>query len=201
MTGKRPIPLEKDSALIVVDIQNDFCSGGALGIPNGESVIPELNRWVRAFRGAALPVAYSRDWHPSDHCSFTAQGGPWPPHCIRGSKGAEFRKDLVVDGALFCKAFEADRDAYSAFQARKQEAGDGELENVALPDWLRSKGIRQLYIGGLATDYCVKHTALDALRGQFRVTIIGGAVRGVDVRPGDSERAIEEVKQAGAEIW
>ncbi len=199
--GKPPVPLEKDSALIVVDVQNDFCSGGALGIPEGESVIPELNRWIRAFRDAGLPIAYSRDWHPSDHCSFIAQGGPWPPHCIRGTQGAEFREGLVVEGTLFCKAFGAGADAYSAFQARKQGVPDGPLEEVSLPAWLKTKGVRHLYIGGLATDYCVKHTALDALRDQFRVTIIGEGVRGVDVKPGDSERAIQEMKQAGVEIW
>jgi len=198
--GRLPVPLEKDSGLIVVDVQNDFCSEGALGIPQGESVIPELNRWIRAFRDAGLPIAYSRDWHPSDHCSFAAHGGPWPPHCIQGTPGAEFREDLVVDGTLFCKAFENGRDAYSAFQARKQRA-DGALEEISLPAWLNSRGVRHLYIGGLATDYCVKHTALDALREHFRVTIIGEAVRGVDVAPGDSERAIHEMKQAGAQIW
>jgi len=197
--GKRPVPVEKGSALIIVDVQNDFCSGGALGIPEGESVIPELNRWIRAFREAGLPIAYSRDWHPSAHCSFNARGGPWPPHCIQGSKGAMFREGLDVNGALFCKAFEPDRDAYSAFQAWKQGA-DGRLEDLSLPAWLKMNGVRQLYIGGLATDYCVKHTALDALREDFRVTIIGEGVRGVDVKPDDSERAIEEMKQAGAEI-
>lgn len=198
--GKRPVPVEKGSALIIVDVQNDFCSGGALGIPEGESVIPELNRWIGAFREAGLPVAYSRDWHPPGHCSFKPRGGPWPPHCIQGSEGAMFREGLDVNGALFCKAYDADRDAYSAFQASKQSA-DGTLEKLSLPAWLKSKGVRQLYIGGLATDYCVKHTALDALRDDFRVTIIEEGVRGVDVKPGDSERAIEEMKQAGAEIW
>ena len=197
--GKPPVPLEKGSALIVVDVQNDFCTGGALGIPQGESVIPELNRWIQAFRDAGLPIAYSRDWHPLEHCSFKARGGPWPPHCIQGSAGAGFREGLEVNGALFCKAFDADRDAYSAFEALKQ-GPDGALENLSLPDWLRAQGVRHVYIGGLATDYCVKHTALDALRDGMEVTVIGEGVRGVDVQPGDSERAMEEMEQAGAEI-
>lgn len=191
-------PIQPDSsrcvgpgdALIVVDVQRDFLPGGALGVPSGDLVIEPLNRAIAAFLRAGLPVFFSRDWHPADHCSFRAQGGPWPPHCVAGTRGATFAAALTVprDAAVVSKADNPQRDAYSAF------------EDTDLTAQLEASGVRRVFVGGLATDYCVKATVLDARRLGFDVEVLEDAVRAVDVQPGDGERALAEMRREGADL-
>jgi nicotinamidase/pyrazinamidase len=194
-----PSTPEPDAALVVVDVQNDFCPGGALPVPHGDDVVPVLNAWVEAFRRADRPVGYTQDWHPPDHASFRPRGGPWPPHCVQGTRGAAFHPDLRVEGTLFRKGFDPDRDAYSGFEARRVEGGEIRMD-TGLADWLREGDVRTVYVGGLATDYCVRATVLDALAAGFATVLLEDGVRAVDVQPGDGEKAIEEMRRAGATV-
>ena len=182
------IPLQPGDALLVVDLQRDFLPGGALGVPGGDEVVPVLNHCLALFERARLPVVLTRDWHPGDHMSFAAQGGPWPPHCIADTLGAAFAADLAVPetAQVVSKAMLSHADAYSGF------------EGTALADGLRQRQARRLFIGGLATDYCVQATVLDALREGFEVVLLCDAVRAVDVTPGDGERALGAMRTAGA---
>jgi nicotinamidase/pyrazinamidase len=180
-------------ALVIVDVQNDFCPGGALGVPEGDRVVPLLNRYAERFRAAGAPVMASRDWHPERTRHFKAYGGVWPPHCVQGTKGADFHPDLRLPpgAAVFSKGMDPEEDAYSCFQAKDPEGTEFTV-------YLAERGIRRLFIGGLATDYCVKSTALDALHEGYEVVVLTDAVRAVDLQPGDGERALEEMKAAGA---
>lgn len=175
-------------ALLVVDLQNDFLPGGALGVQRGDEVVAPLNAWARAFTAAERPVFVSRDWHPPDHCSFHARGGPWPPHCVAGTPGADFAADFALPPAcvIVSKATSADRDAYSA------------LDGTALADRLQASGVRRLFVGGLATDYCVRATVLDARAAGLDVVVLADAIRAVEVSPGDAARALAEMRAAGA---
>ena len=175
-------------ALLIVDFQNDFTPGGALAVPEGDRIAERVNELASDPR-FELVVA-TRDWHPPDHYSFEAQGGPWPVHCVRDTEGSELhpaldrsRVDVVVD-----KGRGTNDEGYSGFEAT-------DLETL-----LRRRGIDKLTVVGLATDYCVKHTALDAVRRGFEVTVDSAAVRGVEVNAGDSERALEELRAAGASV-
>jgi len=190
---------EADAALIVVDVQNDFCPGGALAVANGDAVVPVLNEWIRRFEAAGRPVVYTQDWHPADHCSFKERGGIWPVHCVQGSAGSDFHKDLQVRGAVFRKAYTSDAEGYSGFDGRLAADG-GVNEAVDLARWLRAQGVRKVYVGGLATDYCVRATVLDALRHGFAAVLIRSGSRAVNVAPGDEEKAIAEMRAAGAEV-
>jgi len=187
------MPTER-SGLLVVDVQNDFVPGGALPVPEGDHVVPVLNEYIRRFHQAGRPVYLSRDWHPAQSKHFREYGGPWPPHCIQGTPGAEFHPQLEVrpEAIIVTKGTDPEEDAYSAFQGHTP---DGQL----FAERLRRDGVTHLYVGGLATDYCVRASALDALRQGLRVTILLDAVRGVDVQPGDSERALAELREAGAD--
>ena len=178
--------LRSGDALLIVDVQNDFCPGGALSVPEGDKVVPVLNRWITEANAANVPVFASRDWHPQNHISFKERGGPWPPHCIQGTRGAAFHPDLrLPDSAqIISKADTPDKDSYSAF-------GDTDL---ALR--LRSARVKRLWIGGLAQDYCVRATALDAIREGFDVHLIVDATRAVNVDP-DGKRALAEIQRAG----
>ena len=182
-----------DAALILVDVQNDFCPGGALAVPEGDRVVPALNREIGRFGRAGRPVVASRDWHPAETTHFQSGGGPWPPHCVQGQPGARFHRDLRLprDAIVVSKGTGPREDAYSAFQARDDQGR-------ALSDLLRQRGVRHLVVGGLATDYCVRATVLDGLRQGFQVTVLEDAIRGVDLQPGDSERARAEMRDAGA---
>ena len=173
-------------ALIVVDVQNDFCPGGALAVPHGDAVIEPLN-WL--MRQHDLVVA-TRDWHPPDHSSFAEQGGPWPVHCVQDTHGAQLRSDLDRDAidAVIDKGQDRETEGYSGFEGT-------DLERI-----LRERGVERVHVGGLALDYCVKNTALDALRKGFPVTVHLGATRAVNVEEGDGGRAVEEMRAAGAEI-
>ncbi len=177
-------------ALIVVDLQKDFCPGGALAVAQGDQTVPPCNALAAFCASQGALTVFSRDWHPQDHCSFAAQGGPWPPHCVAGSEGAQFHRDLALPpGALVIgKAASSGADAYSAF------------EGTGLAEKLRSQGVTELWVCGLATDYCVKATVLDGLKEGFAVTVAADACRAVNVNPGDGERALEEMAAAGAKI-
>ncbi len=183
----------KRAALLVVDIQNDFCPGGALGVPDGDAIIPRVNRAVGLFTRRGLPVVFTRDWHPRVTKHFKEFGGAWPPHCIQGTKGARFHLDLdVPKGSLvLSKGMDPEVDSYSGFQAFTDRGRD--LESA-----LRELGVDELVICGLATDYCVRATALDALRRGMLVRILRDAIRGVDLKPGDSEIAEKEMRVHGA---
>jgi nicotinamidase/pyrazinamidase len=182
------LTLRTGDALVVVDVQADFLPGGALAIHDGEGVIAPLNRCIERFAARGLPVVATRDWHPANHCSFTAQGGSWPPHCVAGTSGAAFPAALHLPPAalIVSKGTAADREAYSGF------AGS------ALESQLRAAGVGRLFVGGLATDYCVLNTVLDARALGFDVVVLDDAVAAVEAKPGDGERALERMRAAGA---
>jgi nicotinamidase/pyrazinamidase len=176
-------------ALIVVDVQNDFCPGGALAVAKGDEVVPPLNKLIEEFLERGEPVFKSRDWHPEKTKHFAAYGGTWPVHCVQNTKGAEFHPDLIDDMHIrvISKGL-GDTDCYSAF------------DETDLALQLPRLGVEEVWVGGLATDYCVKNTVLDALKEGFRVKALENAMRPVEVNPGDGERAIAEMRAAGAEI-
>lgn len=185
--------MQAKDALIIVDVQNDFCPGGALAIRGGDEVVPVLNRAIDKFSAAGLPIFATRDWHPEKTSHFKAYGGLWPVHCVQGTGGADFHpglhlnKDVVVVSAGMLPT----EEGYSGFQAT-DASGSG------LAEVLRRKGVERLFVGGLATDYCVKHTVLDGLKAGFKVTLLVDAVRAVNLSPDDGERAIDEMTKAGA---
>jgi nicotinamidase/pyrazinamidase len=180
-------------ALVVVDVQNDFCPGGALGVAGGDEVVPVLNRYIERFRKDGAPVFATRDWHPQKTKHFRAWGGVWPPHCVQGTTGAEFHPRLEVppDAVVVSKGMDPEDDAYSCFQGR--DPGGRPFAAA-----LGTRGVQRIFVGGLATDYCVKATALDATREGFEVVVLADAIRAVDLQPGDGDRAIEEMRTAGA---
>jgi len=181
--------------LLVVDVQNDFCPGGALGVRRGDEVVAPLNRLIRRFRAAGRPIAFTRDWHPERTRHFREFGGKWPPHCIQGTRGATFHRDLAVPSpaTIVSKGMDPEVDAYSCFQ--------GFLEDgTPLGEWLERQGVRRVIIGGLATDYCVVRTAADARKAGYVVVVLEDAIRAVDVAPGDGERAIAEIRGLGAAV-
>ncbi len=187
MTPGHPDLAETD-ALVVVDVQRDFCEGGALAVDGANAIIPVLNRWIQAAQTSGATVAYSRDWHPPDHVSFAEHGGPWPEHCVRETPGASFHPDLIIaDGAIIVSKGEAPgHDDYSAFQG------------TSLAPLLRDRGVRRLRVGGLALDVCVRATVLDGLKAGFEVRLIPDATRAVDLETGDGSRALNEMRAAGA---
>ena len=182
------LQLRRSDALLVVDVQRDFLPGGALAVTDGDRVIGPLNDCLDAFAAAGRVVFASRDWHPPGHVSFHAQGGPWPPHCVAGTPGAAFPATLHLppDAVVISKAQQRDREAYSAF------AG------TDLAQQLRRAGLRRLFVGGLATDYCVLRTVLDARWLGFDVVVLSDAIAAVEAEPGAGERAIAEMQRAGA---
>ena len=173
-------------ALLIVDVQNDFLPGGSLAVPQGDDVVSVLNRYCAAFRAYGLPVFASRDWHPANHCSFKEQGGPWPPHCVAKSIGAHFASGLDLKGAvIISKATAPETDAYSAF------------ENTDLDQQLKKAGIKRLFVGGLATDYCVLNTVRDAVRLKYSVALLEDAIRAVNLKPKDGAKALNEMLELG----
>ncbi|OGN08952.1 MAG: hypothetical protein A3J46_05670 [Candidatus Yanofskybacteria bacterium RIFCSPHIGHO2_02_FULL_41_11] len=189
-------------ALLIVDVQNDFCPGGALAVPDGDQVIEPLNRVIvlRAIISDWLVIP-SRDWHPADHCSFKEQGGLWPPHCVQGTVGASFHPNLLlllssIERGIR-KGFRQDEDSYSAFDGSMALDWD---KFTSLEKFLRQKEVTEVYIGGLATDYCVKATALDAVKKGFKTFLLLDACRAVNVNPGDGDSAVDEMSEAGVII-
>ena len=182
-------------ALVIVDVQNDFCPGGALGVPGGDAVVPVLNRYAERFAAAGAPVFASRDWHPVKTLHFKAYGGVWPPHCVQDTPGAEFHPRLVLPpgSTVVSKGMDPSEDAYSCFQA---ETGDG----MPFAATLGELGIGRLFVGGLATDYCVKSTVVDGVREGFEMVVLADAIAAVDLTPGDGAKALEEMRAAGAQL-
>jgi nicotinamidase/pyrazinamidase len=183
----RTIPIDsKTDALIIVDVQNDFCPGGALAVPGGDEVVPVINRLLEH---DWLSVA-TMDWHPAEHSSFEPHGGPWPPHCVQGTAGAELHPQLDATKIqlVITKGSHPEQEAYSGFHGT-------ELAKI-----LRDKGVKRVVVCGIATDYCVRATAHDAIQEGFEVLVLEDVIRGVDVNPGDCQRAIEELHQAGAKV-
>ncbi len=183
------------SALIIVDPQNDFCPGGALAVPRGDEVMPVLTDYAALFAQAGRLVVVSRDWHPAQTTHFKSMGGLWPAHCVHGTLGAEFHANLTLpnDAVIVSKGTGPTDDAYSAFQAT-------DSTGATLLDILKRRDTQFVYIGGLATDYCVKATALDALKFGFATTVLLDGVRGVNVQPGDAERALSALVSAGVHV-
>ena len=179
-------------ALLVVDLQNDFCAGGALPVPEGDAIVPKVNRAIQLFERRGLPVVASRDWHPRETRHFKAFGGAWPPHCVQGTKGARFHPDLRLpeEAVVVSKGMDPEEDSYSAFQAVTDTGRD--LESV-----LREYDVAHLFVAGLATDYCVRASSFDGIKRGFRVTVLKDAVRGVEMKIGDSAAALREIRVAG----
>ena len=177
----------KGDALVLVDMQNDFCPDGALAVPEGDQVVPVLNECIERAQAAGIPVVASRDWHPPDHCSFADQGGPWPEHCVRETPGADFHPDLRLpeDALIVSKGQQSERDNYSAF------------DDTGLADRLHSMDIDRVWVGGLAQDVCVRATVLDARDAGFETHLIADGTRPVNVSPGDGEQALEAMRAAG----
>lgn len=183
---KEAFRLAEGDALLVVDVQNDFLPGGALAVPGGDQIIAKLNGGIELFVSRGCPVVFSRDWHPADHISFRAQGGPWPSHCVAGTPGAQFAPWLLVpQGALIVsKGVDAAREAYSAF----------DQTNLAAD--LRAHGTSRLFIAGLATEYCVAASAGDALDLGFRVIVLSDAIAELDAEA--ARNAIDRLTKRGA---
>lgn len=182
------VELSSGDALLVVDMQQDFCPGGALAVPEGDQVVPVLNAWLAKARSAGVPVYASRDWHPVGHVSFKEQGGPWPPHCLQDSEGAGFHPGLELPPGVVkvTKGMRFDRDQYSAF------------DETGLAGRLKDDGVRRLWVGGLAQDVCVEATVLDACREGFETHLIADATRPVD--PEGGRRALQKMQEAGAHV-
>jgi nicotinamidase/pyrazinamidase len=181
----------QDSALILVDIQNDFCPGGALAVSEGDQIVPIVNQLIAEF-----PLVIStQDWHPENHISFKQRGGPWPPHCVQGTQGAQLHPELKTDtiSDYFRKASSPDKDDYSEF-AGKDEQGR------SLDEVLKSHDVKSLYVVGLATDYCVLETVLDGLKYGYEVYPVIDAMRAVNVDPDDGERALRKMAYNGAHL-
>ena len=187
-TNQNNLYPQTGDALLIVDVQNDFLPGGSLAVPHGDEVVAALNRYLKVFYMQNLPVYATRDWHPAQHCSFLAQGGPWPPHCVANTSGASIAAPLQLPPAtvIISKATTEKQDAYSGF------------EGTDLHRKLHASRIRRLFIGGLATDYCVLNTVRDALKLGYEVFLLADAIRAVDVQPGDGQRAEKEMLGLGA---
>jgi nicotinamidase/pyrazinamidase len=181
------ISLQPGDALVVVDMQNDFVSG-SLAVHGAGAIVPTLNRYIAAFVRQSLPVFATRDWHPPDHCSFRERGGTWPTHCVAGTEGAQFVPGLALpaDAIVVSKATAVDREAYSTFSG------------TDLDRQLRARGIGRIFIGGLATDYCVVETVRDARQLGYAVCVLGDATRAVNLHPGDGAKATDAMRRAGA---
>ncbi len=177
-------------ALIIVDVQNDFLPGGALAVPDGDAVIPPLNEAIDAFVAAGRPIYLTRDWHPADHCSFEMHGGLWPPHCVADTEGADFAEELHAPGTavVISKATTQTADVYSGF------------EGTDLAERLAEQQIARVIVGGLATDYCVLSTVLDARASGLDVVVLEDAIRAVEVELGDGDRALARMRAAGAKV-
>jgi nicotinamidase/pyrazinamidase len=192
---QRPPSFQVGDAILVVDPQNDFCPGGSLAVAEGDAIMPILTAWANAAQRADVPIFVSRDWHPPRTTHFKEFGGLWPPHCVMGTRGAEFHPELHLPaGAIVVsKGMGETEDAYSAFQARDDSA-------TPLATLLGNRGVRKLYVMGLATDYCVKSSALDGIAHGFRVTAVSDAMRAVNLEANHGAQALAEMRSAGVEV-
>jgi nicotinamidase/pyrazinamidase len=185
--GKK-VAIQPDDALLIIDVQKDFCPGGALPLVEGDEVVPVINQWIKKARKCGIPVVASRDWHPAEHMSFKSQGGPWPAHCVQDSDGATFHKGLELpdDAIIVTKGVRFDLDQYSVF------------DQTGLAGLLKKKGVGRLLVTGLALDICVRASVLDARQAAFDVLLITDATRAED--PGKIPETIEEMQLAGVDI-
>ena len=187
---KKPVDLNINSndVLIIADIQKDFLPGGALPIKDGDEIIPALNMYAKLFKKIGAKVVASRDWHPANHVSFTAQGGKWPPHCVQETEGAKFSPDLKLpEGTMIVsKATDPAKEAYSVF------------DGTGLGEQLKTLGVKRVFIGGFATDYCVVNSVLNARNLGFGVVVFADATLGINVKPGDVDKAFKTMSQGGA---
>ena len=190
MHATKDIEIARDDALIVVDVQNDFLPGGALAVNEGDAVVPVINECIRHFTAKELPIFATGDWHPADHCSFVENGGQWPKHCVADSPGAQFAENLELpdDVSIVHKGTDIDKEAYAGFQG------------TDLAEQLHAHGVKRVFVGGLATDYCVLNTVNDALANGFDVVLLAHAIRAVDLDPGDGNRAILSMRERGAKM-
>lgn len=182
------VTLVPGDALIIADVQNDFLPGGSLSVTGGDEIIPVLNQYIAGFYTHRLPIFATRDWHPENHCSFRQYGGDWPPHCIVNSEGAEFAFDLElpVYTNIISKASMQDKEAYSAFSGTQLNA------------LLQSFQVKRVFVGGLATEYCILNTVKDAIRYQYATFILDDAICAINLQPNDGLNAMAEMKQLGA---
>ncbi len=183
------IKINDFDALIIVDMQNDFMPYGALPVPDGDKIVPTLNKYIKLFSERGNPVYFTRDWHPENHISFKGYGGIWPPHCVQDTEGAKFHPDLFIpydNKFIISKGDSRDFDAYSGFQG------------TILDDLLKERGIKRIFVGGVATDYCVKNTMLGGLNLGYQGFLLIDGIKGVNVNPDDSEKAIELMLSKGA---
>lgn len=185
--------MKAKKALLIVDVQNDFCPDGALAVPEGDKIVPAINKYIKIFSKDKMPIFATRDWHPVRTAHFKDFGGVWPVHCIQNTRGAAFHPKLKLpkSAILLYKGIDPQKDGYSAFEAEDDRG-------ISLPNLLRRLGIKELYIAGLATDYCVKFSTKDALRQGFKVKILMDAIKGVNLKPRDCEKAIKEMLNLGA---
>lgn len=188
MMDDKIINLLKGDALLIVDVQNDFLPGGNLAVTDGDKIIPFLNQCIKQFHQSDLPIFASRDWHPENHCSFKKEGGIWPPHCIANTPGAQFASslDLPEKTIIISKATTSNKDAYSAF------------EGTDLHKKLQDKNVQQLFVGGLATDYCVLNSVKDAISNKYRVYVLQDGIQAVNVDADDGVKAEKEMQKLGA---
>lgn len=185
----------KTKALLIVDVQNDFCPGGALAVKGGDEIVPVLNQYIKEFQRLKFPVLASRDWHPRVTKHFKEFGGLWPAHCVQETPGAAFHPLLNMNDKvqIISKGMDPEKDSYSAFHGFDPHGN-------SLLDVLKESAIGELYVGGLATDYCVKASVLDALNYGFRVFVLEDATKGVDLKPQDSKQAFKEMTVRGAKL-
>lgn len=185
-----PTQLRHGDALIIVDVQNDFVAGGSLAVAGGNAIIPVLNRYIACFQALQLPIFATRDWHPPEHCSFLSQGGEWPPHCVAGSAGAAFHADLTLpdDAHIISKATSQEMDAYSGFTATQ------------LDEILQKFHIDRVFIGGIATEYCVRNTVLDALQLGYCVFVLEDAIQAINQNTQDGRLALQDMVRHGAQL-
>jgi nicotinamidase/pyrazinamidase len=184
------IRINQKDALIIEDVQKDFLPGGALPVPKGDEIIPILNDYINLFKSAKAKIFATRDWHPPNHISFKPFGGPWPMHCLQDSEGAKFHPDLKLppDVTVISKAMDPQRESYSSF------------DGTTLAEDLKTSGVSRVFVGGLATEYCVKSTVLDGIAAGFKVVLLSDATRGINVKPDDSEKALSEMQEKGVQI-
>ncbi len=186
-TAQDSLVPDKQSALVLVHLQNDFFPGGSLAIPEGDHIIPQINQYIGYFQHQLSAIMATRDWHPQNHCSFQEQGGPWPPHCVQGSRGAQFHANLhLPNGSLIISgATNPKKDIHSGF------------DGTSLADYLEDRHASTVYIVGLATEYWINQTVLDGMKLGLRMVVLEDAICGVNLKPDDSEQALQEMVAAG----
>ncbi len=186
--------MSKSKALVVVDVQKDFCPGGSLAVPKGDKVVSVLNKYIDSFLKKSELIFFSRDWHPLKTKHFKESGGNWPPHCVQNTDGARFHPDLTIPerAIIISKGMNPDIEGYTVFQGKDDQ-------NRQFEEILKNKEIEELFVGGLATNFCVKHTILDALDKGYKVNLLTDAIRGIDLEEGDTEKAIHQMAEKGVE--